>query len=123
MSMPIKTSSAKAKGRKLQQWTAKQILSKFKELELDDCKSNPMGAHGEDVLLSPAARRLLGITLECKARKSIAVYSYVDQATANAPKGMEPVVIVKADRKQPLAVVDAAYFFHLLKQGARNGSD
>lgn len=121
--MPIKTSSAKAKGRKLQQWTAKKILSKFKELELDDCKSNPMGAHGEDVLLSPAARRLLGITIECKARKSIAVYSYVDQAIANAPKGMEPVVIVKADRKQPLVVVDATYFFNLLKQGTRNGSD
>jgi len=112
--MSIKTSSAKAKGRKLQQWTVNKILARCPQLEPDDCKSNPMGAHGEDCLMSPAARSLLGITVECKARKSLAVYSYYSQASANAPKGMEPVVIIKADRKEPLAVVDAAYFIKLL---------
>jgi hypothetical protein len=69
-----------------------------------------MGQQGEDVQLSPAARKLLPVTIECKARKNIAVYSYYDQASENAPTGMEPLVIIKADRKKPLAVVDAEFF-------------
>lgn len=108
--MAIKTSSAKAKGRKLQQWTARMILEIFPKLESDDCKSTGMGQQGEDVQLSPAARKLLPVTIECKARKNIAVYSYYDQASENAPTGMEPLVIIKADRKKPLAVVDAEFF-------------
>ena len=108
--MAIKTSSAKAKGRKLQQWTRDQILQLVPELEPDDVKSTSMGAGGEDVQLSPAARKSMPLTFECKARKGIAVYGYYDQALENAPKGMEPVVILKADRKKPLALVDAEYF-------------
>ena len=108
--MAIKTSSAKAKGRKLQQWTARMILELFPSLEPDDCKSTGMGQQGEDVQLSPAARKKIPVTIECKARKNIAVYSYYDQAAENAPTGMEPLVIIKADRKKPLAVVDAEFF-------------
>lgn len=109
--MAIKTSSAKAKGRKLQQWTRNLILKLVPTLEPDDVKSTSMGASGEDVQLSPQARKKLPITIECKARKSIAVYSYYDQALTNAPTGMEPIVIIKADRKKPLAIVDAEFFF------------
>ena len=108
--MPIKTSSAKAKGRKLQQWVAKTILELIPTLESDDIKSTGMGQPGVDVQMSPAARKKIPITIECKARKSIAVYSYYDQAIENAPSGMEPVVIIKADRKKPLAIVDAEFF-------------
>ena len=108
--MAIKTSSAKAKGRKLQQWVARTILELIPTLESDDVKSTGMGQSGEDVQLSPAARKKLPITVECKARKNIAVYSYYDQAIENAPTGMEPIVIIKADRKKPLAVMDAEFF-------------
>jgi hypothetical protein len=108
--MPIKTSSAKNKGRKLQQWTRDRILELVPALEPDDVKSTSMGAGGEDVQLSPAARKSVPLTIECKARKGIAVYGFYDQAIENAPTGMEPVVILKADRKKPLALVDAEYF-------------
>ena len=105
--MAIKTSSAKSKGRKLQQWTRDAILKLIPSLEQDDVKSTAMGQSGEDVQLSPAARKHMPISLECKARKSIAVYSYYSQAVENCPTGLEPVVIIKADRKSPLALVDA----------------
>ena len=108
--MAIKTSSAKAKGRKLQQFVAKAILDLIPSLENDDVKSTGMGQPGEDVQMSPAARKKLPITIECKARKNIAVYSYYDQAVENAPPGMEPIVVIKADRKKPLVVVDAKFF-------------
>lgn len=108
--MSIKPQSGKQKGRRLQQWVRDKILALLPSLEPDDVKSTSMGAGGEDVQLSPAARKKIPITVECKARKSIAVYGFYDQAKVNASKGVEPVVILKADRKKPLALVDAEFF-------------
>jgi hypothetical protein len=78
-----------------------------------------MGAGGEDVQLSPAARKLIPYSIECKSRKSIAVYSYMDQAKDNSPSGAEPLVVVKADRKDPLVIIDADYFIKNMRQ--KNG--
>jgi len=74
-----------------------------------------MGAGGEDVQLSPAARKLIPFSIECKSRKSIAVYSYMDQAKDNCPSGAEPLVVVKADRKDPLVILDADYFIRNMR--------
>jgi hypothetical protein len=74
-----------------------------------------MGVSGEDVLLSPAARRVLPISLECKSRATISVYGYYEQAKTNA-KGYEPVCVVKQNRSSPLVVVDAEYFFDLMRK-------
>lgn len=112
--MPIKTSSAKAKGRNLQKWVRDLILSTFQDLESDDVKSTSMGASGEDVQLSPAARRKFPYSVECKAHKSFAIYSILEQAKTNCPTNADPLVIIKADRQRPLAVVDAEHFFTLL---------
>jgi hypothetical protein len=112
----ISVSSAKAKGRNLQQWTRDQILKNFPSLEKDDVKSTSMGAGGEDVQLSPAARREIPISVECKANKLIATYKFYDQAKENCPAGMEPVVVMKADRRSPLVVLDAVAYFELMRR-------
>tara|TARA_B100000035_G_C20535864_1_gene351684 strand:- start:48 stop:404 length:357 start_codon:yes stop_codon:yes gene_type:complete len=114
--MPIKTSSAKAKGRRLQQLVRDKILEIFPKLTSDDVRSTSMGATGEDILLSSAARKLFPYSVECKSRKNIAVYSDYDQAQNNCPDGAEPLVIMKANRRKPLALVDADYFFKLLRK-------
>ncbi len=52
----MKTSSAKAKGRRLQQTVRDKILSLFPTLELDvDVRSAIMGETGEDIKLSKKA--------------------------------------------------------------------
>jgi hypothetical protein len=113
------TSSAKAKGRRLQQWVRDLILDLFSTLEEDDVKSTSMGAGGEDIQLSPAARKLMPITVECKNKKSFAVYKDYDQATNHSSKSyVEPVLVIKGDRKKPLAVVDATHYFRLLREVA-----
>ncbi len=114
--MPIKTSSAKAKGRRLQQWARDRILEIFPMLTLDDVRSTGMGQGGEDIQLSSAARKKFPYSVECKSRKKNAVYSDMDQAIANCPKGSEPLVIVKANRRKPLAIIDADYFFKLIRK-------
>jgi hypothetical protein len=110
----IKTSSAKAKGRKLQQWVVDKLYDLFPLLEDGDIKSTSMGANGEDVQMSPAARKMIPLSIECKARGSVAVYGWLDQAQTNCPKGSQPILVVKQDRAKPLVVVDAEYFFNLI---------
>ena len=88
--MAITTASGKAKGRKHQQWTRDQILA-----------------------LHPT------YSIECKAHKAFAFYKIMEQAVSNCPAGAEPLVIIKGDRKKPLAVVDAEHFFKLTIKGSK----
>ena len=111
----MKTASGKAKGRNLQKLVRDKILEAFPVLEPDDAKSCSMGASGEDVQLSPAARRLFPYSVECKARASISVYAWYQQAKTNAPKGMEPLLVIKQNYGKPLVVIDLDSFMELCK--------
>ena len=71
-----------------------------------------MGAGGEDVQLSPAARKLAPINIECKNLAKIAVYNYYEQCKQHGKH--EPVVFIKQNHSKPLAIVDAEYFINLL---------
>jgi|TARA_R100000951_G_scaffold115140_2_gene122282 hypothetical protein len=114
--MAITPQSAKAKGRKLQQWVRDKLYSSFKQLKDGDIRSTSMGANGEDILFSPAARKLFPYSVECKSNAKNAIYKVMDQASENCPKGATPLAIIKADRQKPLAVVDAEHFFKLTKR-------
>ena len=70
----MKTSSAKAKGRRLQQKVRDLLLETFTELEPDDIRSTSMGVSGEDLQLSPAARKLIPFAIECKNQEKLNVW-------------------------------------------------
>jgi len=110
----MKPQSAKAKGRNLQQWVRDLILESFPALEPDDVRSTSMGAGGEDLLLSPAARRLFPYSVECKNVEKLNVWNAYDQAAANSGEH-EPLLVMKKNRKKPLVVMDAEAFVNLLK--------
>ena len=84
--------TAKAKGRLGQNEIRDKILETFPDLEPDDVRSTTMGDTGEDIQLSPAARKKIPITIEVKRRKAARKtgYDYIEKAEANG-KG-EPVV-------------------------------
>jgi len=75
-----------------------------------------MGAQGEDLMLSPLARDLFPYSIECKNQEAINVWAAWQQATANAGDH-EPLLIIKRNRAQPLAVVDAKHFVQLSTGG------
>lgn len=106
--------SSKAKGRKLQQWVRDKILELFKTLSEDDVRSTSMGAVGEDVLLSSAARKLVPFQIECKNKARSQVHTYYAQAKEHGEH--EPLVIVKMDRNIPLAILSAEVFLKMLKE-------
>jgi hypothetical protein len=82
-----------------------------------------MGATGEDVQLSPAARKYVPYQIECKNKATSQVHTYYEQAKEHG--SYEPLVIVKKDHSIPLAIVSAEHFFQLLKEKAheRNPSN
>ena len=114
----MKTSSAKQKGRLLQQLVQKKLLESFEQFTVNDIKSTSMGAQGVDVQLSQAVLDLLPIQIECKNRAAIAVYKDYEQAQTHGK--YEPVLIIKQNRSKPLAVVDLDYFIQLLKRSTVN---
>ena len=61
--------AAKAKGRLGQNEIRDKILETFPDLEPDDVRSTTMGDTGEDIQLSPAARKKLPITMNRKTRQ------------------------------------------------------
>ena len=99
----MKPQSAKAKGRKLQQWVRDIILESFPSLEADDVRSTSMGAGGEDVQLSPAARRLMPYSIECKSVEKLNVWAAYEQAEANSGEH-EPLLVMKKNRKKHLII-------------------
>lgn len=83
-------------------------------LEEDDVRSTSMGATGEDVQLSPAARKYVPFQIECKNKAKSQIHTYYEQAKTHGDH--EPLVITKMDRDIPLAVLSAETFFKLLRE-------
>lgn len=111
----MKASSAKAKGRRMQQWVCSQILKRFPTLELDDVQSRSMGASGEDVMLSPAARRLLPVSIEAKNQESLSIWKSMKQAEENAG-AYTPVLFFKRNRSREYACLPAQDLLDLYAQ-------
>ena len=76
----MKTRSAKNKGKRLQNSIRDILLETFTQLEEDDIKSTTMGESGEDIQLSPAARKLIPYAIECKNQEKINIWESLKQA-------------------------------------------
>jgi hypothetical protein len=82
--MPIKTQSAKGKGRRLQNFVRDLILDRFPWLGEGDIESRSMGSSGVDVVMSPLARKTLPVSLECKKTKKTPSRAELEQSRSNA---------------------------------------
>lgn len=96
----MKPASGKAKGRNHQKAVRECILRFYPELGPDDVVSRSMGARGEDLILSPAARRRLPVSFECKATRKTPGAAAIAQARANAGPHV-PVVAWHPPRHAP----------------------
>ena len=110
----MKPPSAKAKGRKLQQWVRDQLIE-HRDIHPEDIESRSMGAGGEDLIMARDARQKFPFSIECKNVEKLNVWDAYDQAKANAGD-YEPIVVMKKNGKQPLVVIDAKSFIELNKE-------
>jgi hypothetical protein len=92
-----------------------KILSLWLDvLQPDDVRSTGMGQGGEDVQLSPSARAKVPYQIECKSKAKSQIHTFYTQAKDHGDH--EPLVIVKMNRKETLAIVEAEHFFSLLRE-------
>ena len=110
----MKTRSAKSKGRRLQNQIKELLLESFKELEPDDVRSAIMGETGEDIKLSPAARRQIPYSFECKNQEKLNIWESLNQAEENSGD-YPPVLIFKRNRSKTYAVLKLEDFIDLIK--------
>jgi|TARA_B100001094_G_C18142703_1_gene778834 hypothetical protein len=115
----MKTQSAKAKGRRLQQWVRDQLIEKL-EVHPEDVESRSMGAGGEDLIMARAARAKFPYSIECKNQESVNVWKAFEQANENSGD-YQPIVVIKRNKSRPLVLIDAEYFVELHKKTLDNG--
>jgi len=111
----MKTQSAKAKGRRLQQWM-RDILIERLEIHPEDIESRSMGAGGEDLIMARAARERFPFSVECKNQEKLNVWESYKQAAANAKGVHEPIVVIKKNGEKPLVVIDAVAFVDMVEE-------
>ena len=104
--------SGKAKGRRLQNYVRDKLRevyiklwTKAPKLEPDDIKSQTMGMGGEDIVLSPAARKLIPYSFECKNKERLNVWQSIEQCEDNC-NGSIPVVVFKRNQSKVYAIME-----------------
>lgn len=110
----MKTSSAKAKGRRLQQHVRDTLIETF-GLHEDDVLSRSMGASGEDLHLSPAARSHFPFSVECKNQERLSIWKALEQAEENAGEGSYPAVVFKRNRSKVYVAMELDDLLELMK--------
>ena len=112
--MMMKTQSRNAKGRRLQQ-KFMQLLIEDLDIDPEDIESRSMGAGGEDLIMSKAARNKFPFSIECKNQERMNIWSAWEQAVNN--RGIyEPLVVIKKNGVNPLVVLDAKVFMEYEKK-------
>ena len=109
----MKIQSAKAKGRRLQQWVRDLLIEELR-VHPEDVESRSMGAGGEDLIMARAAREKFPYSIECKNQEKVNIWESYSKAVENS-KDYEPIVVVKRNNHKPLVLVDAEYFVGLHK--------
>ena len=107
---------SKAKGRKLQNLLRDELRVAFPSLEEDDVKSQTMGMPGEDIVLSPAARKVIPYSFECKNVERLQFWSAVEQCETNCKENIAPAVVVKKNRKSPMVAIPLDVFLGLIRE-------
>jgi len=122
-SKKIKPSSAKGKGRKLQQWICQKIsdLTGYewgRSGEDKPIESRPMGQSGCDVRMESQVQSLFPFAVECKWQETWAIPAWIKQAKQNCPEGQDWLLFIRKNNMKPysIAIMDAERFFSLLQE-------
>lgn len=107
----MKTSSAKAKGRTLQNKVVEMLLKVSLSDSENDIKPAIMGESGIDIKLSDWAKKHIPFDIECKNQESLNIWSSLKQTEANTEKGRIPLLIFKRNRSEIYCVLK---FQHLI---------
>ena len=108
--------SSKAKGRRLQNMVRDKLRVAFmQDLEDDDIKSQIMGVNGEDIVLSPAARKLIPYSIECKNVERLNIWQCLQQAEDNTHETCSPALVIKKNQINPYIMIPFDLWIDLIQ--------
>lgn len=101
----MKTSSCKAKGRRLQNEVA-MLLADVTGITYEtdgEIDVRPMGQAGVDIILRGEAKKKIPFSIECKCQERLNIWKAIEQAEKNG----EPLVFIKKNRSKTYVTVEA----------------
>jgi len=114
----MKTSGAKAKGRRLQSFVTLKLRNLFEgTLHKDDIKSQPMGQAGTDIILSPSAKNLIAFDIECKNVEALvgaALTNAIEQCESNTEEGRISLLVFKKNGEPERVILKLDDFLSLV---------
>ena len=114
----ISVSSAKAKGRLLQNFVAQKVSEvtgiKWGKDEL--IQGREMGQSGVDVKLYGVAKEKFPYSVECKNQQAWSVPSWIKQAKANQQPGQDWLLIMTRNHFPTVVCMEVDAFFDLYDQ-------
>jgi hypothetical protein len=119
----LRTSSAKAKGRRLQDWMKGRLIYYLGMEETTDLvRTAVMGERGADVALIGSLKERFPFSIECKNQEKYkGVYDILTQASTHSK--MEPLGVIKMNNRKPIIVLDAEYFLEVYFGNTNNRTD
>ena len=100
----MKARSAKNKGKRLQNILRDKLIELYPKLS-NDISSQIMGMTGEDIVLTPHAKKVLPYSFECKNVEKLNIWKSFKQCESNAGEST-PVLVIKRNREKPKVVMD-----------------
>lgn len=110
----MKISSAKNKGRRLQQYVVSKLLEVFPEFTDKDIRSTPMGVSGDDIQLSESASEKINLSIECKNKEKINIWEALEQSDSDN-RELTPIVVFKRNRSEVYCALKFEDFLKYLK--------
>ena len=122
MKKRITVQSAKAKGRKAQQW----IMKKISDLTGLPCgkdeliASREMGQSGTDVRLIGEAQKLFPFSVEAKWQETWSIPSWIRQAKENQKEETDWLLLMKKNHHEYIVCLDAEVFFKIIANNIKD---
>ena len=97
-----------------------RLRSVFSEtLETNDIESQVMGMSGEDIVLSPAAKRAIRYSFECKNQERLNLWKSLEQAESNC-EDRQPILVFKRNRSKTYVALEFDHFIELIVKRSLN---
>lgn len=110
----MKTSSAKAKGRRCSQEVKDLLLHHSPDLQDADLIVTPSGVPGVDLHLSPKAMEKYPFAVECKNQEALNIWASLAQAETHKPG--TPILFFKRNRSDLYCALKATDLMKLLNK-------
>lgn len=112
----MKTASAKAKARRLQNMVAEAVQEAF-GLPEPDVRTATMGEPGADLKLSSAARAVFPFAVECKNTERLSIWKALRQAREHAgDTDLMPLLVFKRNRSDVFVGLRLEDLLEILKR-------